>query len=128
MLTILLAKVFGLYLIIGGVAIWARQREFMPIIGAFIHDRVTRLVVALVELMAGLFLVVSHNVWTTFPEAVVTIFGWCLLLEGAFYMLASDEVVERHVKMLNKKGWYTFGGIFGVILGIYLAGYGFGWF
>lgn len=128
MLTILLAKVFGLYLIIGGIAIWAREREFIPIVGAFVHDKLTRLVIALLELLGGLLLVNTHNLWATLPESIVSIFGWCLLLEGMFYMLANDTTVEKLIKSFNNRAWYTVGGIFSVLLGVYLAGYGFGWF
>lgn len=128
MLTILLAKVFGLSLIIGGVAIWARKRHFVPIVGAFVEDKLTRVVVAILELTGGLFLVNTHNIWNTPVEAIVSLFGWCLLLEGSFYLLSSDETVEKVIKPLNNKSWYLLGGVFSILLGVYLAGSGFGWF
>lgn len=127
-LTILLAKVFGLYSLIGGVAIWLRQRHFAPILGAFVEERLLRVVVGAAELVGGLFLVNTHNVWGSAPEIVVTVFGWLLLLEGLFYMVASDSMIEKMIKMFTRKEWFMWGGIFAFVLGAYLAGFGYGLF
>jgi hypothetical protein len=127
-LTILLSKVFGLYLIIVGLAIMLRQRYFMPVFGGFVHDRLMRAVVAVTELLGGLFLVVTHSFWSTLQESVISLFGWMAVLEASFYLLASDETVEKMFKLFNIKAWYTYGGLGSVILGIYMAGSGFGFF
>lgn len=127
-ITILLAKVFGIYMIIGGVAIMLRQRYFMPVIGAFAKERLTRLVVAILELIGGLLIIMTHNVWGSLPEIVVSLFGWIMAIEGAFYMLAPDETVEHIIEAFNVKAWYTFGGLFSIVLGAYLAGGAFGLF
>lgn len=127
-LTLLLAKVFGIYLIVGGIAIWTRRRFFMPVLGNFAHDPLIRLIVGTLELVGGLFLVLTHNVWASAPASLVTLFGWMLAVEGAFYMIASDEVVDRMFSLLNRPWWYTVGGIFAVLTGLYLTAYGFGLF
>jgi len=126
-LTILLSKVFGIYLIVGGIAIWSRQRYFVPILGDFARDPMMRLIVGTLELVAGLFLVLTHNIWTSAAASIVSLFGWMLALEGAFYMLASDKTVTKMYKVLDYKAWFTFGGIFALVVGAYLAAYGFGY-
>ncbi len=126
-LTVLLSKVFGIYLLIGGVAIWTKRAYFAPVLGNFAHDPLMRLVVGTIELTAGLFLVLSHNIWTSAAASIVSLFGWMLVLEGAFYMIAKDKVVEGMIRMLNVRAWYAFGGIFAFILGLYLCAFGFGW-
>lgn len=126
-LTVLLSKVFGIYLLIGGVAIWTKRAYFAPILGNFAHDPLTRLVVGTLELTGGLFLVLSHNIWTSAAASIVTLFGWMLVFEGAFYMIAKDKVVERMIKSVNTRAWYIFGAIFAFIIGLYLCAFGFGW-
>lgn len=127
-LTILLAKVFGLYLIIGGASIMLRERYFMPVVGAFVEERLTRLVVGILELLGGLFLVVSHTDWSSVPAGIITVFGWVLVIEGTLYLILPDESVEKVIKALNSKYWYILGGALAIFLGTYLAGFGFGWF
>jgi len=126
-LTTLLSQVFGIYLIIGGVSIWYRRRYFVPVLGAFAHDPLLRLIVGTMELVAGLFLVLTHNIWSSAAASIVTLFGWMLVLEGALYMIASDKFVERMFSMLNRPAWFVFGGIFAIVTGLYLVASGFGW-
>ncbi len=126
-LTILLAKVFGIYLIFGGIAIWWRHRFFIPVLGNFAHDPLLRLIVGTIEVVGGLFLVLQHNVWESAASSLVSFFGWMLLIEGALYMVLSDKTVERMYAMVNRPVWYVFGGIFAILTGLYLTAFGFGW-
>jgi len=126
-LTILLSKVFGICLLVGGVAMWTKRAYFAPILGNFVHDPLIRLIVGMIELVAGLFLVLTHNIWTSAAASIVSLFGWMLLLEGGFYMIAKDKVVERMIKSLNVRAWYMFGGILSLVVGLYLCAFGFGW-
>lgn len=126
--TILLSKVLGLYLIIGGASIMLRERYFMPIIGGFVEERLTRMLIGMLELLGGLFLVVTHTDWSSLPAGIVTVLGWTLVIEAAAYLLLPDDMIEKGVKMLNSQLWYIAGGVFAISLGTYLAGFGFGWF
>jgi hypothetical protein len=126
--TILLSQVFGLYFIIVGAAIVIRRRYFLPVFGAFIEERLTRAIVALIELLAGLFLVVMHNDWSSMPAAIISLLGWITAVEGSAYLLLSDEFVEKMFRALNTTSWYVVSGLLSVLGGLYLAGYGFGLF
>jgi hypothetical protein len=125
-LTILLSKVFGIYLIIGGLACLIRQKWFMSVVHNFVEEKLLRLVVAIAELVAGLFLIFNHNIWSSFGEGLVSLFGWMMALEGALYLFLSDKAVRKLIGFFNKKGWYTFGGVLSIVLGIYLIRIGFG--
>jgi hypothetical protein len=126
--TILLSQVFGLYFIIVGAAIVIRRRYFLPVFGAFIEERLTRAIVALIELLAGLFLVVMHNDWSSMPAVIISLLGWITTVEGSAYLLLSDEFVEKMFRALNTTSWYAVSGLLSVLGGLYLAGYGFGFF
>jgi len=125
-LTTLLSQVFGIYLIVGGIAIWYRKSYFAPILGDFAHDPMLRLIVGTLELVAGLFIVLTHNIWSSAAASLISLFGWMLAVEGAFYMIVSDEFVARIYKSLLKPWWFVFGGIFALVVGLYLTASGFG--
>lgn len=127
-LTIFLAKLFGLYAIIGGVVILIRESYFLPVLGAFVKERLLRLVIAILEVLGGLALVLTHNNWSSLAAGIITVFGWAMLLEGVFYMVASDDAIESLMKVFNNKTWYLFSGILSIAFGIYLTGFGFGFF
>jgi uncharacterized membrane protein HdeD (DUF308 family) len=125
-LTLLLAKVFGIYLIVGGAAYTTRQRYFMSVVHHFVEERMLRMVVAVAEFIGGLFLIMSHNEWDTMAEGIISLIGWILAVEGALYLLLPDNVVRKIVKMFNTQAWYVVGGIVSIVAGVYLAGIGFG--
>jgi len=127
-LTILLAKVLGVYVIVGSVVSIARQSYFIPVIGKFVEQRMLRLILGMIELIAGLFLVVSHQVWSPLSAAIITVIGWAMVIEGFLYMMMSDDSFKGIIKTFNRPAWYLWGGILGVVLGVYLAGTGFGVF
>lgn len=126
-LTVYLSQVLGLFLIICGIAIMVRRSYFAPVIGGFVEDRLTRMIVGVLELLAGLFLAISHTDWTTLPASIITAIGWLLVIEGTGYLLLSDTTLRSLIKMANTRAWYLIGGILSILLGVYLASYGFGW-
>jgi len=126
-LTVYLSQVLGLFLIICGVAIMVRRSYFAPVVGGFVEDRLTRMIVGVLELLAGLFLATAHTDWSSLPASIITAIGWLLVLEGTAYLLLSDKQMTSIIKMANNKAWYVFGGILSILLGVYLASYGFGW-
>jgi hypothetical protein len=126
-LTILLAKVFGIFLTIVGAAIILRRRYFLPVFGSYPEQRLTRAVVSLAQLLAGLFLVVMHNRWSPLAAVIITIIGWMALIEALIYLLLPDYLVARFIHTFNKPGWYVFGGGLAMVTGACLAAFGFGW-
>jgi hypothetical protein len=120
-----LAKVLGLVLIIVGAAILLRVRYFIDVVSAYAKERLTRLLMSVMQLMGGLFLVIGHNVWWPVPAAVITLLGWFAIAEALSYLLLPDQHVARMLAMVNKPPVYYAGGVLSILVGIYLADYGF---
>jgi hypothetical protein len=125
--TLLLAKVLGPFLMIVGATIMLRRDYFIEVFGEFPKQRLTRTIVALGELLAGLLLVVAHNVWSPLPAAIVTIVGWLAVIESLAYLLLPDAKIASLIATFNTPGWYVVGGVLAVAVGAYLTAFGFGW-
>lgn len=124
--TILLSQVLGLFLIIVGASVMFRKRYFVPVIGEFVEERLTRMLMGILELLAGLFLVVAHTDWSSLPAGIITVIGYVLVIEGAGYLLLSDRAVAWIIKSFNVRAWYVSGGLLAILLGAYLSAFGFG--
>jgi len=70
-LTLILSQVFGVYLVVVGVALMARRKYFSSVFAGFVEDKLLRMVIAIVELIAGLFLVITHQVWTPLSAGII---------------------------------------------------------
>ena len=123
--TLLLARVLGLYLVIVGAAIMLRRNNLATVFTGLAEARLVRAILALIELLAGLFLVVMHNEWSSLPAGIISALGWLAVAESMAYLLLPDDAVSRVVNMINRPSLYLLGGALGVALGVYLAGVGF---
>jgi hypothetical protein len=125
LLTLLLAKVFGLALVAIGIALIAYRDLYAQMTRDFIQQRLLRTVISFSELVVGLFIVIGHNVWSPVPAAVITVLGWMFVLEGASYLLLPEKWTIRFVSAVNRPQVFIASGVIGIVLGIYLADYGF---
>lgn len=125
-LTILLAKVLGVYLVVIGIALFARRKYFLAVFAGFVENRLLRMVVAIAELVAGLFLVLTHQIWSSWPAGIITFFGWAMAVEGVAYLFVPDRWINKMFRLFNTKVWYFVGGILAVVIGLYLISVGFG--
>jgi hypothetical protein len=124
-LTLLLAKVFGLALIAIGIALIVYRNHYAQITRDFLQQRLLRTVISFSEMVAGLFIVIGHNIWAPLPAAIITVMGWMFLLEGASYLLLPEKWTARFINAVNRPQFFIASGIIGIVLGIYLADYGF---
>lgn len=90
----LLAQVFGYYLVITGVAVFLNRERF----GQFakrLHKRPAMLFFSGAFLtLIGIFLVLQYNIWVSDWTVLVTIFSWGTLLKGMGLMIAPDSVIK----------------------------------
>ena len=124
--TVLLSKVLGLCLIVIGAAIILRRHYFLPVFAAYVEQRLLRTVVSMIELAVGLLLVVN-NVWSPLPAAIMTLLGWMAAAEAIAYLFLPDVLVARLIDTFNTATWYILGGGLAIGVGLYIAGFGFGW-
>lgn len=125
--TILLSRVLGLYLILIGAIIVFRRHEFIGIFAGFVRERLLRVIVGMIVLLGGLFLLVQHQDWSSAPATIITLLAWIAVLEAIFYLSLPEEVLARTLQAVNRPGFYVVGGLCSIVLGVYLAGHGFGY-
>ncbi len=125
-LTIYLAKLFGLYCIIFALAMMAHKREAVEAIRALVRSPPLLLFVEVIGLMAGLALVLGHDVWSggVLP-VVVTLLGWLVLIRGAALLAMPENAKIRLFETLRyEERFHVYMGVV-LILGIYLTVAGF---
>ena len=123
------AKLFGLYFIVMGALILIRRDNVMPAVSRFAEERAFLLIIAVVEIIAGLGIIIA------FPSFLlpglsgwVSLIGYMLVVEGIIYLAAPADFVRRFIGYFNRPFWYVVGGILSMLAGIFLAGRGFGYF
>lgn len=121
------AKLFGLYFLVMGTLIMWRRDSLIPSIIRFANDRAVLLVFSVIEILAGLALVIAYPTVSLSVPGMVSLVGYMLIVEGVFYLAAPTKYIRGLVKYFSKPVWFIIGGVLSILAGIFLAGKGFGY-
>jgi hypothetical protein len=124
-LTLYLAQLLGATLLVMAAAMAWRGAEFAQLTRRMTADPGMVLLGGVLRLVAGLALVIGHDVWSggVLP-IVVTLFGWALFLSGLLLLFAKQETIQSLVDSLRMESRMTFyAGVAG-LMGLYLLGAG----
>ena len=127
-LTILLSKVFGIYYLVIGLLMVLRRGWFKSVVNAFMDAPALRFMMGIIMLFGGLFILVSHQDWSSFSSVFISFLGWAVTVKGLLYMNLSNNAAKKlaWMKSSNKYGWIV--GLLALALGLYLTNFAFSWF
>jgi len=124
--TLYLARLLGLFASILGLAELAQKRSFIETATLLVHDRPLLLVLGMVGLIAGLAMVLAHNIWSGGPVPIlVTLFGWIILLRGILLLFLSPEAAAGLLEVVRFEDLFYVYSAITIALGLYLAYAGF---
>ena len=121
-LTVFLGKLIGLYCIIVALALMAHKRSTVESVKALIRNPPLLLFLELIALIAGLAMVLGHNIWSGGALAVVVTFiGWLVTMRGAVLLVLSEDVKLKLFEALRyEERFFVYMGAT-LVLGIYLT-------
>jgi hypothetical protein len=124
--TVFLARLIGLFAILLSVSELVHKQAMVETAAALVRDRPLLLMLSMLGLLAGLAMVLAHNVWSGGALAVVvTLFGWILLIRGALLLFLSPDAVAGMIDFFHfEQLFYVYAGIT-LVLGLYLSWAGF---
>ena len=124
--TVFLARLIGPFAILLSLSELVHKQQTVETAAALVRDRPLVLMIAMMGLLAGLAMVIAHNVWSggALP-VVITLFGWILLIRGAVMLFLSPEAVAGMLEFFRfEQLLYFYAGVT-LLLGLYLAYAGF---
>jgi len=124
--TIFLARLIGVFEILIALSMLMHKQAFVELITAMLQDRPLLFFISIITVIAGLAIILSHNIW--FGGAlpvVVTLFGWAILLKGLLSLFFPPEVMISTLDILRfEEYFYLYAGA-PLLLGLYLTYAGF---
>jgi uncharacterized protein YjeT (DUF2065 family) len=116
-----LAKLIGPVLIVIGLGLLVKQTDFREMATDFLASRAMIFLSGLLTLVAGLAIVLAHNVWEFDWPVIITILGWLSVGGGVFRILFPDSVQSMGKSMLSKPTMMTVSGAIQILLGLWLC-------
>ena len=99
--TTFLATVNGCYLIIFSLFLLFRHTLVKSIMGDILAQRGLFFLMAIITVILGLLMVVSHNVWVNDWSVAVTIFAWAKLIGGVIRLFCPEMVMKGGTAFMN---------------------------
>jgi hypothetical protein len=125
-ISLFLAQVFGLYFVIVGVLILIRPTATRQLLKS-LSSRNATYCIGFITLLAGVPLVLLHNVWDGSWRVIITLLVWITLFKGIARIYV-PELIERFSEILISRPvmfrhmlWLV------VLAGMYLMYLGFEW-
>ena len=84
--SILIAKLIGPIVLVAAIAMLANTKDLQEMVRGFLEDRALIYVTGVLAMLGGLAIVNYHNVWVANWPVIITIFGWAMVIGGAFRM------------------------------------------
>lgn len=125
-LTIFLSRLIGLFALVLSLAMVLHRRSYVETAATLIQDRPLLLVLGMISLIAGLAIVLAHNIWSggTLP-VIVTLIGWINLIRGLILLLLPPQAVVSLFEIFHfDERFYLYIAII-FVLGVYLTFMGF---
>jgi len=125
--TVFLSRLIGLYCILAALSMVTRKETIIETVTALLHDSPLMFILGVLTLIAGLAMLLAHNVWSGgAPAVIVTLVGWITLLKGLMFLVL-PPALETDL-FLNKLRYaelfYLYMAI-SLVIGIYLTYAGF---
>lgn len=121
--TLFLSQLMGPILIVLGLSMLIRQDAYREFMQNLLKNRALLLYNGIIESTAGLAVILSHNLWNTPAQIIISLLGWGMLVEGVFDLFVSKttlkDIAHSGAAVLSSVALVT------VLAGAYLSYVGF---
>ncbi len=117
-------QLWGPVLLAVGLGFFTSRKHYLKIYRDLEKQSFAVFMFAIVAIAAGVAQIQAHNVWSTFPEIVVSILGWGLLIKGIIFAIA-PRFVDQAADWEAKSKLVPLAGALMIVLGAYLTLTGF---
>jgi hypothetical protein len=115
---ILVAKIFGIYLVVSGLFLIFRGKTIPHLLKDFFdHPAIVYLTGIILIFLSSMYLI-QYNVWDGTWKTLVTVFAWIVVLKGLAYIFIPQALSEATIKKF--RGMFGVYGFIAVVVGLYL--------
>ncbi|NNE39635.1 MAG: hypothetical protein HKN14_01815 [Marinicaulis sp.] len=123
-LTLSLAKVFGAYMIAGGLSHFMQRNLWADLLENFRAQPGVTFLAGIVTFTIGSTIVMAHNIWTDPLAGFISLVGWVALIEGLI-IIAWPKPLIAFSKSLMKPAFINAFAVLTILGGVVLVAMGF---
>ncbi len=123
-ITTFLAQLWGPVLVAVGFGFFFSRKYYIRIYRDLEKDPFAVLFFGMFAIATGIAHILAHNVWDTFPQIVVSLLGWGLLIKG-IVCTTFPGLADRGADWVLDAKIVSMEGGFALLLGIYISWIGY---
>jgi hypothetical protein len=123
--SIYLAKLIGPVALVAAIGLLFNASAYRAMAQEFLRSSALIYLSGILAMVAGIAIVLAHNVWVANWPVLITIFGWAGALGGAARMLMPDKVRSVGESMLGRPLALQIGGAVWLAVGALLCFFGY---
>jgi hypothetical protein len=119
-ITTFLASLWGPVILAVAIGVFVSRPYYIKVYRDLEKDALAALLFGMVAMTAGIAHILFHNVWDTFPQVLVSLLGWGVLIKGTLFIVTPKFVDKAgdgwvHMKLI------PFAGVLMLLVGAYLT-------
>jgi hypothetical protein len=120
-----LAKLIGPVMIAIGLSVLLNSGAFRTLAEQFLHSYALIFLAGVLTLVAGLALVLAHNLWVGDWRVIITILGWLCVIGGVIRVVFPQQVEAIGVLLFQYPATPIAAGTFMLVIGATLSYFGY---
>lgn len=118
--SVLLAKLIGPYIALVGIGLLFNRKAFRMVMEDFPKNSALVFITGLLTFVAGLSILLFHNLWVKDWRVIITVFGWIALIKGVFLIALPGSLVKITNKYLENFKLVLIPWVIMLLVGIFL--------
>jgi hypothetical protein len=123
--SIFLAQLLGPMFVVVGIALLSTPQRFRTILQEFIGSAIWLYLAGFIGLLAGIALVLTHNVWAADWRLIITLIGWVTLVRALISIFQPQWIVAAGTAILKQRGIFFGAAVLILIVGLILSYFGY---
>jgi len=123
--TVFIAKVFGIFYLVVAAGILFNRQFYRSFMEDFCKNTALIFLSGMFALLAGIVIVLLHNVWKADWAVIITVIGWLALVKGIWIIVLPGTVTGFIQVYQKNENLLMFHGIIALIFGVILTFLGF---
>jgi len=123
--SIFIARLLGPMFVVVGVALLLKPQMFRTMLPEFIRSPTLLYLAGFIGLLAGLALVLTHNVWAPDWRLIITLIGWLTLIRALITIFQPQWVTAAGTAILQRRGIFRGAAVVNLLIGVVLSYFGY---
>ena len=122
-----ISKILGLVYLGAGLGYLISTEHYQTMLEDFISKpSFVLMLTAYLIIIVGVAIIEFHNIWKGLWRGAITFIGWYATIWGVV-LLIFPNLYEGFAEFIQDRAYYTIGGSFAVLIGLFFGYYGFFW-